>query len=264
LKRAESDDPIVRCEEALRVAGFATPNAMSLASQIGVRPSEAEALLDMMAQDGLLVDMPGGLKVHPGTIETIERRALAYLNRHHANQPAEIGLQRDRFLTWIDKRSTKGFGKEVCRRLLKAGTIREQGPYVAHKDFQEPMSPEDAAAMEKIVAELEAAGFDPPEWVKLKATAGLSKQRLRMLEDLAKCDARLAPLAPGKWIAASAVEKAKETVRRLGDGRRFKLAEVRDALNLSRRVVQPLLEYLDRIQFTRRVGDERVLQESGR
>jgi selenocysteine-specific elongation factor len=53
-------------------------------------------------------------------------------------------------------------------------------------------------------------------------------------------------------------------VRELGNGRRFKLAEVRDALKLTRRVVQPLLEYLDRIGFTRRVGDERVLVDTTR
>ena len=104
-----------------------------------------------------------------------------------------------------------------------------------------------------------AARFDPPSWPALQATAKQSKQRSKMLEDLAKCDARLVGIAPQKYMSAEAVASLKETVRQLGQGRRFKLAEVRDALKLSRRVVQTMLEYLDRVQFTRRVGDEREL-----
>jgi len=69
---------------------------------------------------------------------------------------------------------------------------------------------------------------------------------------------------PQHYIAAWAIDEVKATVRRLGDGRKFKLAEVRDALRLNRRAVQPLLEYLDRIGFTKRVGDERVLTEQRR
>ncbi len=62
-------------------------------------------------------------------------------------------------------------------------------------------------------------------------------------------------------MSDDAIERFKQAVRKVGAGRRFTLAEVRDALKLSRRVVQPLLEYLDRVGFTKRVGDERVLLE---
>ena len=65
--------------------------------------------------------------------------------------------------------------------------------------------------------------------------------------------------APQKYISAGAIDRLKAEVSGLGKDRPFKLAEVRDALKLSRRAVQPMLEYLDRIQFTKRVGDERVL-----
>ena len=66
-------------------------------------------------------------------------------------------------------------------------------------------------------------------------------------------------IAPQKHMSVESIARLKETVGKLGKDRSFKLAEVRDALKLSRRVVQTMLEYLDRIQFTRRVGDERVL-----
>ena len=258
LKRADHAEVFVRYEQAIREAAFDARSAVRLACELGERPDEVPGLQDRLQQGRTLIAI-GGRQVHRATIEAVEQRALAYLKRHHAAGPTEPGLLRDRFITWLDKRSAAGCGKSILARLETAGLVRPNGPYIAHREFRPALSPDDAALLERLVGEIVAAEFDPPSWPALKTTAGLSKQRLKMLEELAKCDARLVSVAPQQYLSAATVAKLKETARRLGNGRLFKLAEVRDALKLSRRVVQPMLEYLDRIQFTRRVGDERVL-----
>jgi selenocysteine-specific elongation factor len=142
---------------------------------------------------------------------------------------------------------------------LKSGRIVERGPFVAHAEFPPAVSPEDAADLKKLVNEIVVAGYDPPAWEKLTAVADLPRHRSKVLEDLARTDPDLIQLGPRQFIGRKVLEEFQATVARLGAGRKFKLAEVRDALGLSRRVVQMLLEYLDRIQYTRRVGDERIL-----
>jgi selenocysteine-specific elongation factor len=261
LRRAEAPDAYVRFQEAVRQAGFEFPSAVRLACETGILPEEAAAHTQRMQREGLLVSFAGGRSFHKATVQAMQDRALAYLKRHHASNPLEPGVLRDRFVGWIEKRSAAGFGKAVFDRLETALLVTLKGPYVAHHEFRPALPPEEAALLEKLVAELEAAGFDPPAWSALKTTAGLSKPRSKMLEDLARCESRLLTFSPQQFISVNAVAQLKEAVRRLGRGRPFKLAEVRDELKLSRRVVQPLLEYLDRIQFTRRVGDERVLME---
>lgn len=259
MKRAEAADAYDRYTQAVRQAGFEARGPGRLACEIGVAPEEIAALSKRLEQSGTLVAI-GGKAVHQATIQALEQRALAYLKRHHATNPTEPGLLRDRFATWLDKRSAAGCGKPILARLEAAGTAKSSGPYVAHHEFRPALSPEDAALLERLVAEIVAAGFDVPLWPALRTIATLSKQRSKMLEDLAKCEPRVTMIAPQQFLATEEVNRLKETVRRLGQGRPFKLAEVRDALKLSRRVVQPMLEYLDRIQFTRRVGDERVLK----
>ena len=259
LNRAESTDAFARYTEAVRRAGFESHSAERLACEVGVEPRDVPTLAELLGQEETLVSI-GGKQVHQATIEAIERRALAYLKRHHENKPTEPGVQRDRFIGWMTTRSAAGCGKLVFGRLEESGLIQSRGPYVAHHEFGPTMSTEDAALLERLVKEIGAAGFDPPAWAALSTTAKLSKQRSKILEDLARCEARLVSIAPGRYLSTEAVERLKQTVQALGTDRPFKLAEVRDALKLSRRAVQPMLEYLDRIQFTRRVGDERVLQ----
>jgi len=267
LLRAEAADPLVRCEEALRWAGFEARSAIRLSCEVGIPAAEIGAIRDRLRKAGRLVTLgsgPGGRsepEVHADTLAAAEERALAFLRRHHAGSPTEPGLLRDRYIGWLEKRTAAGCGRVLFERLEKAGKIVSRGPYVAQRDFRPALSPEDADLLEKLVAEITAAKFDPPVWTALKTVAGLSRQRSRVLEDIAKTEPRLTAFAPQQYICGAALEEIKAAVRRLGAGRSFRLAEVRDALNLSRRVVQPLLEHLDRVGFTKRVGDERVLVE---
>lgn len=262
LKRSESADVQVRLEEALRVAGFEPITPAGLACAAGCMIGEVSPMLNALRDRGVLVRVTPAYEVHRDAMAALENRAMAMLTRHHAAYPAQPGLLRDRFVTWLEKRSGAGIGRAIAARLEQTGRIVARGPYVADRAFQSAASAEDAALLERIVEEITAGGFDPPEWAALRAVSRASKVRSKALEELARCDSRVAHIAPQQFIAASVLARFEKAVRELGaGGRRFTLAQVRDALGLSRRVVQPLLEHLDRARVTRRVGDERVLVE---
>lgn len=270
---AAAPDPLRRYEAALHQSGFdlssvsadsagaagAARIAARMACATGVDPADIDALHERLEKQGVLIRLDGGREVHRAVVDAVSKRALGYLLRHHAQHPNEPGIQRDRFVGWLEQRTAAGCGRWLLARLESSGRAVARGPYVAHHEFRPALSPEDADLLERAMGEISAAEFDPPVLTALKAAAGLSKPRLKVLEESAKCDARVVQIAPQHFISSQALQKTKETVRGLGGGRSFKLAEVRDALGLSRRVVQALLEYLDRIQFTKRVGDERIL-----
>lgn len=264
FRRAESDDAYVRVGEAIRRAGLVIPSPTRLACEAGVEPDEVGGYIRRLEKDGLLTRL-GPRQVHRLTLDAIEKRSLGYLNRHHAKKTTEPGVPKDQFIGWIGARTVAGLGRDVFDSLLSQGRIVERGPYVAHHKFQPALSNEDAALVERFVQEIAQGGFDPPAWDKLRVIAPLSSQRAKILHDLAKTEPRLVSYAPRRYISADALGRFQQTIGELGGGgRRFKLADVRDALNLSRRVVQPLLEHLDRVGFTQRIGDERVLREAAR
>lgn len=259
FEAAASENAEVRLAEALRDVGFASAGETQLAGRIGVEPDAIAPLLRQLADSDALVTIGNG-RVHRDTMGGILHRAEAMLQRHHASKPGEPGMQRDKLVGWIGARSAPNLGKALLAELESRGIVVERGPYRAHRDFRPTLSIEDETAMANIVKEIEAAGFDPPAWDKLKAVRAVSKQRARALADIAKTDPRLVSYAMGFFISAAAMDRFREAVASLGDnGRRFKLADVRDKSGQSRRVVQPLLEHLDRVGFTKRVGDERVL-----
>ncbi|HKQ49096.1 MAG TPA: selenocysteine-specific translation elongation factor [Phycisphaerae bacterium] len=268
---AASPEPLRRYEAALRRAWFELQSTTGESGRINLRLSCATgldaadlgALHQRLEKQGAIIRIDAGRVVHRAVLDAVSERALAYLRRHHKSNPNEPGVQRDRFVGWLEQRTAAGCGRWMLARLESAGKVATRGPYVAHYEFRPALSPEDADLLERAIREITAAGFDPPLLAVLKAAAGLSEARMKVLEDTAKCDPRVVQIAPQHFISSQTLQKMKDTVRGLGAGRSFKLAEVRDALGLSRRVVQTLLEHLDRVQFTKRVGDERVLLEAG-
>ncbi len=261
LEQRESPDAFVRYNEAIRQAGFETWTPMRVACEIGVPPDAVAALSDRLRGSDQLIRV-GGSDVHARTVEAVEQRTLAYLRRHHADHPTEPGVLRDRLVGWIKKRSAAGWGSVILKRLLKDSRATQSGPYIADAGFRPALSPEDAALAEKLIAEIAAAQFDVPVMPKLKTVAALSRPRAKMLDDLAKCEPRLVSVGPQHFLTTEAMDRFTRTIRELAARGPFKLADVRDALDLSRRVVQPLLEHLDRVGVTKRVGDERVLLEA--
>ena len=270
MQRAESSEPAERLAEAVRRAGFVSVSAtgsvaasshapMRLACETGIEPDQVVRLLEQMKREQTWTPI-GSYQVHRDTLAAVERRAVAFLDRHHATHATEPGLSKDRFVGWIEARTAAGLGRAILDRLVAQNQVTVHGPYVARRSFRPALSDEDSALLEALVTEITRAGFDPPEWNKLAALRALSKPRAKVLTDLAKVEPRLVSFASQRYISKESLERFKKAVGELGgEGRRFKLAEVRDRIGQSRRVVQPLLEYLDRFGFTKRIGDERIL-----
>jgi selenocysteine-specific elongation factor len=261
IRRSASGEARVRLSECVRRAGFESLSNLRIACEVGCLPEESAGFLESLRVGGEFVSIGASREVHTLTIQSAKTRAMAFLKRHHASHPAEPGLLRDKFVGWIEKRTATGLGRVFAEQLQREGLVVERGPYLADAAHGPKLSPEDAGLVERIVSEVGSAGFDPPEWPSLKSLAGLSRQRMKVLEDIIRADARVVAMGPQQFIAVLSVDRLKQTVRQLAAAGPFTLAQVRDALQLSRRVVQPLLEYLDRVRFTRRVGDERVLLE---
>lgn len=262
LRLMEQDDAAVRAGEALRTAGFETPSDFSLACRAGVQPADAARLREALARSGELAVIGGGA-VHRAVLSAARERGIVWLRRNHAAKPGQPGVPVERFAGWLERRTSAAVGKALFAALQSEGEIVALGPFVAHRSHRPALSPEDSRLLEACVAELAAAGLDPPELARCKCAVSLSKQRLARLVELARTDARLVLIAPQHFASAEAVARFKSVAAELGQGgRRFKLSDVRDALGLSRRPVQTMLEYLDRVQYTRRVGDERVVAEA--
>jgi selenocysteine-specific elongation factor len=115
---------------------------------------------------------------------------------------------------------------------------------------------------EEIREVYQAARFLPPAPDNFQANYPRDVNVRAILSILAE-NGELVPLAEDLYLHRDAFAEAQEIIRRLaGTPEGITVGTVRDATGSSRKVILPLLEYLDAHRFTRRVGDTRILVES--
>lgn len=129
-------------------------------------------------------------------------------------------------------------------------------------EFAPKISAEEKQLLEQMVAEFEAASFQPPAVAALKCAASASKSRIGKLIKIATATGELVQISPSIVVHAGRLDELKERMaREIRTRGGLTVADIRTLVDSSRKYVVPLVEYLDKTGFTRRVGDQRVLAD---
>jgi selenocysteine-specific elongation factor len=183
------------------------------------------------------------------TAEKLETQISAALADYHARYPLRRGLPREM------ARSRLGLAQRpfdlFVLRLAALGTVVEDGEVLRLPEHQVRLTPEQEERARAYEAALRREPFTPPA----PAEYGLDPELVQALADLG----RVVRITDEVVFAPEAWETMRERVLALIESNgSVTLAQVRDALGTSRKYAQALLEYLDQLRLTRRVGDARV------
>ena len=153
-----------------------------------------------------------------------------------------------------------GGAAAVLEALAAEGRLeRRDGGYVRAGAKAPPPDPLERDLLQA----LETDGAQPGATVALAARAGVGPaEALAALERLA-ARGDVTRAKPGIYYHPDAVERARVEVVSLCEREgAVTIARLRDQLAIGRKHAQALLEHLDAIRVTRRVGDEHVLRRS--
>ena len=255
-------------EDALGAPELVSEEA--LAKKLALPPGqEGQALLHLesLRQKGkaLAFSLDGKrLWVAQAALEQLQEGILELLKAFHKAHPARAGISREPIREKLAKGiEPRGFGV-LLEALESAGIIRLQGDLVALTEFTPKLPDKLAKAGEVAIKRFLNAKFQPPSWEEALEGLGLNRDEATELLAYLLGQGELIRLKEDIILPKETLERAKtriqELIRQKGP---VGVGEVRDALGSSRKLVIPLMEYFDRVRFTRRVGDARTLAEAG-
>ena len=145
--------------------------------------------------------------------------------------------------------------------LLKAGTLTITGDLVQRAGRAVALSPEEERAKRLIEREFESAGLEVPSLPAVLAKLPVEAQRAQKILQILLREQVLVRVTPELLFHRSAVARLREQLVRYRQekGARLPVPAFKELTGVTRKYAIPLLEYLDRQQVTRRVGDERVI-----
>ncbi|MDF1485120.1 selenocysteine-specific translation elongation factor [Ramlibacter sp. H39-3-26] len=247
-----------------------------LALLLGLPPEALDLPADLVA-----LPHPGGdmLLLAPARRAQLQAQVLAALARLHERSPDEPGVNAARLrrmaLPGLAAADHDALWDGLLAALLESGAIARSGAWLHLPEHRVVLSAAEQALAERLLPALHgtssAEGFDPP-WVRDLARdhqAGedavrqllhkLARQGalFQVVKDLFYADARIAELAA---IAARLATEAPRGQTANAPSGAVEAARFRDATGLGRKRAIQVLEFFDRVGYTRRVRDAHVLR----
>jgi len=238
---------------------------LSLVGRAGLSTEETRAVIVTAIGSGAVVPLDGGeggsSRIVSNTLlaskagwERLANGARGQIRAYHQAYPLRRGMSKEELRTRLGLDS-RTFSR-VVGRLLAEGVVREAGPLLALPDHEVSLTPETRARVERLLAELRAAGASPPGRHDLEARHGVSNEASQVLIE----QGDLVEVAPDLVYPRDVLEEiVGEVVGAIRAHGAISVAGVRDLTGTSRKYSLAILAHLDERRVTRRVGDDRVL-----
>lgn len=192
-----------------------------------------------------------GFAVSPAWLEKTTAALTGALDNHHRSNPLTRGMPRE-----LARTAARIDDADLFAALVSAldGRVVEEGPLLRLASHSVTLSPEQSAARDRLIGELDAAGLQPRSLGELEKHFGAA---------LVKALVENGTLVRFSSDLGMTAERYAETKKRIADAIRSEgpltASRVKELLGTSRKYVIPLLEHLDAVGFTRRNGDIRTL-----
>ena len=257
---ADGDPAAVMLHEASRDA--IVSSAVAVRSS-GLAPAVATQALEGLVQEGRVRVVGADSETQSSgkdfSISAADRweeltgRMRHVLDLFYETNPLRAGISLEELRTRC--RVPAGFWDAVIAAAAEQGVVEVSGSVAALAGHCVGLSEDEQHAVDAAMAAIRGNPFGPPSVGDLEATLGPA------LLDHLVASGSLVKLSPAIVFDCDAYRDAeRRVVAYLEEHGQITLGEVRDLLGTSRKYAQALIEYLDRMRVTKRVGDARVLR----
>ncbi|WP_341667941.1 selenocysteine-specific translation elongation factor [Alcaligenes sp. SDU_A2] len=178
----------------------------------------------------------------------------------HDRNPDEPGLSASRLKRMAAPTMPDTLWAVLIERLIQEGQLARQGSWLHRPDHRICLSPEDTALATELLPRIEAGGFDPPWMRDLARELTEPEERVRTLLRRLVRQGDLYQIVHDLFYHHRQVAHLARVISEQDAGKGISAAQFRDATGLGRKRAIQILEFFDRIGYTRRLRDRHVLR----
>ena len=184
-------------------------------------------------------------------------RLLARLGRYHEEHPDETGPDLGRMRRMEFPRLEQAVVEALAAELLAQGAVACSGSWWHLPEHTIRLSAREEILAQKLLPRLEEEGYDP-SWVRDHARLlDVPEHDLRALMRRLSGRGDVFPIVKDLYYTRAVVTRMAQIVRELEAANgAVRAADFRDRLGVGRKRAIHVLEFFDRVGFTKRVGDE--------
>ncbi|HLW67029.1 MAG TPA: selenocysteine-specific translation elongation factor [Gemmataceae bacterium] len=263
IERLWSGSPVERAQIVAWFVGYGGVMLADLVRGAGLRPDEAQKLMDQLKEEGKLAEVAVGHArsrlLHRELLAELDQKLLGTLNLLHEQFPLMATHDRQKVQAQLDYVGDDTLVHAAVDRLIQAKKLIGDLRRIGRADFKPKLSGPLRKLKDKLIAAYREGRFQPPEPASFAGAAGGNAANLGDLFDVCVAEGYLVKINNDIYLHADAATEMKQLVssKLAGAANGVTVAEIRDLLGTTRKYAVPLCEYLDRIGVTRRDGDLR-------
>ncbi len=236
------------------------------AANRNLSPAERKAVLDQVPHRS--IDLPDRQLVFAiDQWEHFRRAALDAAAAHHKRFPEQAGMPEDQLLRASHGTLPREVAVVIAGELIKDNTLARTGAVVHLPSHRPKVNAAEAALWEKIMRAIEANATRPPSSHEIAAAVRADAKKVQSMLERAARQGILHRVSDARFYTPAAIQQlatlAGDLAAKDAD-RKLTVAAFRDRSALGRNVTIEVLEFFDRVRFTRRAGEAReVLRPAG-
>lgn len=198
--------------------------------------------------------------IHMERFKEYKGMLSAFLKDFHEKNPLKVGMSKEELRTRLPKVDPSVF-QTALEELTKESLIEVEKDRVKIRTTESAKDKELEALEAQIVKRLLHYGFTPPSIKDLAAEVKQPEKRLRDVLERLVFQGTVVKVKGDLCFHRDVIDDLKNKVRAyLAEKKEMTPSDFKSVLELSRKYMIPLLEYLDEIKVTIRSGDKRVLR----
>lgn len=228
------------------------------------RPTEqlAEALETLQDEDLALSVVVDGIPyyLHAAHLQKLAERAKEAVAAYQRRFPLRPGMPREELRSRVSRQATPKLFHSLVTLLASEAGLEVRGGVIAEQGWQVAFTGPYAKMRERVLTQLQDARFAPPDINELAAELNETPERLAEVFAAMGSQGEIVRVTPELAFLTQTVNEVRERVITIiKEQGSITLADLRNALETSRKFALPLLDYLDAQKVTKREGDARVL-----
>jgi selenocysteine-specific elongation factor len=196
--------------------------------------------------------------------QALGEKLLAALAAEHQRAPDMVGIERERLRRLTLPTLARAAFDALVAELLAAGRLAASRAWLHLPEHQASLAAGDRDLFAVLKPLLEVQSFGPPRVRDVARDSGTAEDVVRQLFRRVARAGELYPVAHDHYFTADAVAQLATLVAELNAKKgAARAADLRDRIGGGRKVAIHILEFFDRIGYTRRVRDEHILRSTG-
>src|SRR5512146_481827 len=226
-----------------------------------IKQEEAQALWQNLAMQ-VIATPSATVGFAPARWTALQQAILDRLATEHQQAPDSLGPDRARLHRMTLPALARPVFSALLDELLSGGRLAQSGPWLHLPDHKVALAPAEEKLWQHILPMLQNFPFQPPRVRDIAHDLAVAEAAVRMLLRGVARAGEVYLVAHDHYFTRDAVEKLSAIVRSMAEAHdRVRAAEFRDQIGVGRKLAIQILEFFDRIGYTRRTGDEHRLRE---